>query len=148
MSDLDIVEIPADVKDNSPHSIRIQWRSVRDAWPDEIDSGKRSLSTFGYTLYEWDDVDADGIRVTMHRFVSQTGDTVDLFATYYYTRVKCTDCEYSYATRYIAVTDSDGITHRAAPFCDEHGRVVKRITNQQAGFSWHESEPLLIGQHD
>lgn len=147
MSDLDIVEIPADVKDNSPHSIRIQWRSVRDAWPDEIDSGKRSLSTFGYTLYEWDDVDADGIRVTMHRFVSQTGDTVDLFATYYYTRVACADCRHSYAEYYQRIT-TDTDTSEAVPRCGTHADMFRRSLRGVFGVTLHESEYLRIGQHD
>ncbi len=141
------VEIPADVRDNSTHSIRIQWRSNRDARPDEIESGRRYLKTFGYTLYEWEDADKDGTRVTLHRFVNREGHTVDLFATYYYTRVACTDCDSSYASVYLQVTDSHGITHPAAPFCGTHADVVRAITRRQLGYSLTESEPLRIGQH-
>lgn len=142
------VEIPADVKDNSTHTVRVQWRNVRDAHSGEVESAIVHLDTFGYTMHQWDDEDRDGARVTLTRFVNRTGQTVDLYATYYFTRVACTDCEYSYASSYIAVTDADGVTHPAAPFCGTHGDVVKRITDRQPGYSWTESEYLIVGQHD
>lgn len=100
------------------------------------------------THYTWRDVNPDGQYCRFDMIVDADSDVVNLFHTEYWTRVACTDCEYSYATRYIAVTDADGVTHPAAPFCDEHGRAVKRITDRQPGYSWAESEYLLVGEHD
>jgi hypothetical protein len=148
MTDTLTVEIPADVKDNSRTAVRVQWRSVRPVKLVEIEQDKGYAHLYGYTVHEWDDEDRDGNRVTLTRFINRSGITVNLYATYYFTRVACTDCEHSYATRYIAVTDADGDTHPAAPFCDEHGHVVKRITDRQPGWSWAESAELSIGQHD
>jgi hypothetical protein len=147
MTDTVAVEIPADVKDNNTTSIRVQWRSTRPVERDEIETGRKYRALFGYGLYEWDDVDRDGKRVTLHRFVNKDGQTVDLYATYYFTRVACTDCVYSYATSYIAVTDADGVTHPATPLCDWHGSAVRRMA-ERSGYTWSQSEPLEIGQHD
>lgn len=123
--------------------------------PSYRDTTIRYADTFGYRHYQWTDVNQGnsagwgaGQRTRFDMLVKADGTVVHLFHTEYWTRVACTDCEYSYATRYIAVTDADGVTHPAAPFCDEHGRVVKRITEAQRGYSWTESEHLLIGQHD
>lgn len=142
-----IVEIPADVKDNSTHSIRIQWRSTRDASPHEVGSGRRHLATFGYTLYEWDDTDRDGTRVTLHRFVNREGHTVDLFATYYFTRTACAECEYSYASVYQVIQTEDGMSD-AVPRCDEHADRFRRAIAGEPGVILHESERLRIGEHD
>lgn len=147
MTETRTVEIPADVKGNSTHTIRVQWGGTRDARPDEVESGKRFLDLFGYTLYEWDDIDQTGTRVTLHRFVNREGQTVDLFATYHFTRVKCTDCEHHWATSYLQVTDRDGNVHPAAPFCDYHGEAVKKTSERLRGQSIAESERLHIGQH-
>jgi len=142
------VEIPADVKDNSTHSIRIQWRGTRDAQPDEIESGRRYLATFGYTLYEWDDTDAAGTRVTLHRFVNREGQTVDLFATYYFTRVPCILHDADYADFYASVTDGEtGETTTVAPYCDEC-MIQMRRSSRDNGDTVNESERLVIGQHD
>jgi hypothetical protein len=138
------VEIPADVKDNSPHTVRVQWRNVRDAKPDEVESGRRYLNTFGYTLYEWDDVDRDGTRVTLHRFVNREGRTVDLYATYYFTRVACHtgDWCYSYASHYILLLkDGEPTTDGPLPYCEDHQRFHPSLTVRR-------SERLVIGQHD
>lgn len=140
------VEIPADVLHNSPHSIRIQWCGTRDAQPDEITSAKRHLKTFGYTLYEWDDVDQDGTRVTLHRFVDRGGHTVDLFATYYYTRVKCADCEYHWAQYYVSVDVPHG-DGSAFPQCGEHAADVRRYQRRNPDAQVAFSEPLNPGQH-
>lgn len=141
------VEIPTDVKDNNTHSIRIQWRGTRDAKPDEIESGRRYLATFGYALYEWEDVDKNGTRVTLHRFVNREGHTVDLFATYYFTRVAClSDCA-GYAERYASITDQDGVTTIASPYCGECLYQLRRSASR-SGMTLNLSEPLIIGQHE
>lgn len=141
------VEIPADVRDNNTHTIRIQWRNNRDAYPDEIESARRYLDTFGYTLYEWDDTDGDDRRVTLHRFVNRHGHTVDLFATYYFTRVACCTHDAHYAERYASVTDQGGVTTIAQPYCGECMYQLRRSA-RASGMTVNESEPLLIGQHD
>lgn len=146
-----VVKIPADIKDNSTHIVRIQWRSTRAAHPDEIESGRRCLATFDYTLYEWDDVDRTGARVTLHRFVNREGFTVDLFATYYCTRVKCADCEWSWSSVFQVVRSiGPGSTHEdsvAVPRCDYHADVMRRNCVGLASVQLLESEPLAIGQH-
>ena len=147
MSETVIVEIPTDVKDNSSHTVRFQWRGVVTEELTDHDL-KLARTTYGYTVYRWDDEAPDGQRVTLTRMDDAEGRNVWFYGTYYYTRVACTDCEHRYAQSYIAVTDWDGVTHPAAPFCGTHGDVVKRITDKQRGHSWHESEPLRIGQHD
>lgn len=147
------VEIPTDVKDNNTHSIRIQWRGTRDAKPDEIESGRRYLATFGYALYEWEDVDKNGTRVTLHRFVNREGHTVDLFATYYFTRVACGRGEWcaSYATNYAVITE-DGQASDPEPLCDTHlgmeYRRAARAEREEIKIDITVSEPLRIGQHD
>lgn len=146
------VKIPADIKDNSTYVVRIQWRGTRAAQPDEIESGRWYLATFGYTLYEWDDVDRTGARVTLHRFVNHEGQTVDLFATYYCTRVKCADCELYWSSVFQVVRSiGPGGTHEdsvAVPRCDYHADVMRRNCAGLASIRLLESEPLTIGQHD
>lgn len=148
MTDTLSVEIPADIKDNSPHTVRIQWRNVRDAEPTELSSARTFAPSFGYTIYEWEDTDKDGTRVTLFRVMNKEGLTVDLFATYYFTRVACTYCDSSWAVVYLQVTDADGIPHPAAPFCGTHADVVRAITRHSPGYSVAQSEYLRIGQHD
>lgn len=142
-----VVEIPADVKDNSMHTVRVQWRGVRDARPDEVESGRRYLDTFGYTLYEWDDVDRDGTRVTLHRFVNRDGQTVDLYATYYYTRVKCDRCDHSYASRFVKQV-GEGWEAGPYPLCDNDLYMARRVNSREPSVTLLVSEPLIIGQHD
>lgn len=153
MGDTMTVEIPADVKDNSQHHIRIQWRNVRDATEDEILSGKHYLTSFGYTLHQWDDEDKNGTRVTLHRFVNREGQTVDLYATYYYTRVACNRCDTSYASAYVVI-ELDGVPERSKPepLCGNHHSIeqvrVNRARREGVNVLLYRSEWLNIGQHD
>lgn len=147
MSDTLAVEIPADVKDNNHHTVRFQWRGVVDETLTAQDL-VRARTTFGYVVDQWEDVDKQGQRVTLTRMDKRDGKNVWFYGTYHFTRVACTDCESSYAQVYLSVTDSDGVTHPAAPFCDTHADVVRKITRHQRGYSIAESEPLRIGQHD
>lgn len=142
------VHIPVDVKNNSPFHECIQWRNTRPAtWP-EIESAVQFAPTFRYTLHDWTDTDRSGRTVRLLRVVRSDGQTVDLFATYYATRVKCTDCEHHYASSYIQVTDQDGNTSSALPYCDYDGSRVLQYNRSIPGYRVHQSEPLLIGQHD
>lgn len=141
-----IIEIPSDIKDNNTHTVRIQWRSVRDARPDEIETGKRYLNTFGYTLHEWDDVDKHGTRVTLTRFMNREGRTVDLYATYYFTRVACATHDAHYAVHFASVTDEDGCTTIAAPYCDWCVTSLRRSA-RDTGMTLNLSETMRIGQH-
>jgi len=151
------VTIPATVRDNSETVTDYAFRRdmAQSTWPyhtpvtRELEIRRVSMfSTLRLTHYTWHDVNPDGQHCRFDMIVDVGGTVVNLYHTEYWTRVACTDCEYSYADRYIAVTDADGVTHPAAPFCGEHGHVVKRITDRQPGYSWAESERLLVGQHD
>jgi hypothetical protein len=141
------VAIPADVKDNSTHTVEIRWRDNVPVSAESLDRDRQYANIYGYTWHDWDDIDRDGRRVTLHRVVNKIGHTVALYETSYYTRVKCTDCDNYWAQHYIAVTDADGVTHPAAPFCGTHGDVVKKIADRTPGHTWTQSEPLRIGQH-
>lgn len=149
MTDTPTVEIPADVKDNNTRTVRVQWRSVRDENPGELESAYKWAPTFGYTVYRWDDTDKDGKRVTLSRFVNRDEQTVYLFATYYFTRVACGrgDWCYSYATYYTVVVDADGKASDTVPYCDEHVHQMRRNI-ADLPLNLHLSEPLIIGQHD
>lgn len=140
------VEIPADVKDNNTHTVRVQWTSTRPALPDEIELGRKYLRSFGRRVYEWDDVDRAGNRVTLTRFVRQDGQTIDLFETSYFTRVAClSDCA-GYAQRYASVTDQDGVVTIASPYCGDC-MISLRKSARGSGMTLNLSEPLRIGQH-
>lgn len=147
MTDTLTVEIPADVKGNSRTHVRIQWRNTRAASAEELESARKYAPTFRYTIHEWDDVDKDGTRVTLMRISRADGATVDLFATYYFTRVACATggCCYSYADHYaLVVKDGETTTDGPLPYCEEHLRYIER----EGGLTVHRSEPLIIGQHD
>lgn len=141
------VEIPADVLDNSPAYIRIQWRSTRTATRNEWESALKYAPTFRYTTYEWDDVDLNGTRIRLLRIVRHDGQTVDLFGTYFFTRVACAECEYRYAQVYQVVRNQDG-TSEAVPRCGTHADMFRRMVSREPGTELFESEPLRIGQHD
>lgn len=147
----------APVRDNSTHSIRVQWRNTRDAAPGEIASAIEYAPAFGYTVYQWEDTDKDGTRVTLTRAVNSNGRTVDLYATYYFTRVPCTayarsgghpyTCP-SWASAYIGLTlDTDG-TEEVIAACGMHTRDVERAYIRDADWTIRRiGEPLLIGRH-
>lgn len=142
------VEIPADVKDNSRDVLRIQWRNTRriSAWM--LDTTIRDACEWlSYPVYVWEDTDRDGNRVTLTRIVSLGGYTVDLFATYYYTRVACVhDCS-GYAQRYVITVGADGVTRsEPTPLCGWHLDSIRRSARRMGGIVL-ESEPLVIGQH-
>lgn len=154
-----VVEIPADVRDNSETVTDYAFSRHRSpdrgvVTPDYRDRTIGHADLFGYTLYSWHDVNQGnkqgwgaGQRCRFDMLVNAVGKVVHLFHTEYWTRVGCIDCEYSYAGSYIRVTYKDGSTGPVAPFCDEHGLMYKREA-ERLGHTWTESDPLLIGQHD
>jgi hypothetical protein len=151
MADTLTVEIPADVLDNTSRTVQVRWRDTLDIDAEQLARTRKYAYLFGYTWTSWDDFDRDGERVTLHRVTDQTGCTVELYETSYYTRVACTDCEYycaySWAEAFYQVTDADGIAHPAAPFCGTHGHAVERIASREPGYSVARSAWLRIGQH-
>lgn len=147
MADTLTVEIPADVLDNTPRTVQVRWRDTLDIDAEQLARTRKYAYLFGYTWASWDDFDRNGERVTLHRVTDRDGHTVELYETSYYTRVACTDCEYSWAVAFYQVTDADGITHPAAPFCGTHGDVVERIARREPGCSVARSAWLRIGQH-
>jgi len=153
----DTVEIPEDVRDNS--ETVTDYAFMRHLSPGrgvvgptgrdyELRTTREYLNRM-YATYSWSDVNPDGQRCRFDMIVNRkSGMVAHLFHTEYWTRVKCTDCEYHWAISYLQVTDWDGNTHPAAPFCEYHGANVKRINASLPGYRIAESAPLLIGQHD
>lgn len=157
MSDTLTAEIPADVKDNSEKVTDYAFMRHRSPLrfyhtPAERDRQlhiARTIPALNRTVYTYEyEAPETGQRCRIDKIVDKHGTVVNLFHTEYFTRVACTDCTHYYAASYIAVTDADGVTHPAAPFCAAHGAVVKKIAKRQRGCSYTESEPLRIGQHD
>lgn len=157
MTDTITVEIPANVKDNSPRTVRVQWRS---SVADELTEQDLRLAreVFGYTVYVWDDVDRDGNRVTLTRMDKADGRNVWMYETSYFTRVACHMGEWcpSYATYYVRQDDPREPVEEAQPYCDTH---TAEIIGQPLNLREHSyitedgdlillSERLRIGQHD
>jgi hypothetical protein len=135
------------IMDNNTHTVRVQWTTTRDATPDELESALKYAPTFRYTVHQWDDTDRDGIRVTLSRFINRQGQTVDLFATYYFTRVPCVDCEFPWAEFYTTITDDESGVPSVAARCGAHTADFVREYHNTPGFTITLSEPLRIGQH-
>lgn len=151
------VEIPADVKDNSEtvtdyafmrHRALPDWPYHTVATRDREIMRVTVFPGLDLTHYSWLDVNPNDQRCRFDMIVNRHGQVVNLFHTEYWTRVKCTDCKYHYAASFLQVTDWDGNTHPAAPYCEYHGGVVKKINASLPGYKIAESERLLIGQHD
>ena len=121
------VEIPADVRDNSPHTVRFQWRGVVTEKLTDRDL-ELARTTFKYTVYQWDDVAPDGQRVTLTRMDDAEGHNVWFYGTYHFTRVACAEGEGcgSYATRYVSVTEN-GKTSGARPVCNMHLSHLRKM---------------------
>jgi len=146
-----VVEIPADVKDNSEAVTEYAFMSHRAP-----DKGKRTPvdrdntiidhGLFGYVWHEWRDVNPDGQRCRFDMFVREDGTVTHLLHTEYFTRTACAECEYSYAGVYQVIQTEDGMSD-AVPRCDQHADRFRRALTGEA-VTLHESEPLLIGQHD
>ena len=148
MTTTDTVEIPADVRDNSRDVLRIQWRNTRRITEQGLrDTIRDACEIFGHAVYVWEDTDKDGNRVTLTRIVGRvTGLTFELFATYYYTRVACAECEYSWAQYYMTVTTPDGTSEPVAR-CGDHTRTFMNASRGIPGLTVNLSDPLRIGQH-
>lgn len=132
--------------DNNTHTVQVRWRDTIPVTPGTLEDDKQYADIFGYTWYEWDDIDRDDRRVTLTRVVARGGHTVELYETSYFTRVKCADCEYSYADRYQVVTTPDATSQPVAR-CSEHAHRFRRSTFDLPGVTVHDSAYLRIGQH-
>lgn len=144
MSDTLTVEIPADVKDNSPHTVRFQWRGVVD---DTLNAYDLDLArnVFKYDVYIWEDTAPDGQRVTMTR-MDKDGKNQWLYGTYHFTRVACkTGCA-GYAQAYVMYDNGVG-NPSVKPYCGDCLCTLRKVA-QHEGATLTESEPLRIGQHD
>lgn len=132
--------------DNNTHTVQVRWRDTIPVTPGTLEDDKQYADIFGYTWYEWDDIDRDDRRVTLTRVVARGGHTVELYETSYFTRVPCDRCEHSWAERYI-VTTGDGWTTDPVPLCGNDLAMARRATRHD-GTTLTESAPLRIGQHD
>lgn len=138
------VEIPADVKDNSGYTVVVRWRSTA---PQDLTERDLALArdTFGYTVYQWDDINKAGDRVTLTR-MDKDDRQVWLYETSYFTRVACADCEVRWAVVYQQIT-VDGLLSEAVPRCGTHADFFIRGLRGLSDVTLHESEPLNIGKH-
>ena len=156
------VEIPAEVRDNSEAVTDYAFMRHRSPGRGKVSKYDRGATialcetfpSLGYTHYQWHDVNQGdrlgrgaGQRCRFDMIVNQTGHVVYLFHTEYFTRTECAECAYSYASVYQTITDDDGGLLGPVPRCDEHARIFRRVAAGE-GVTVHESEPLLIGQHD
>lgn len=141
------VEIPADVKDNSTHTVQVRWRDTIAAELDKWDI-EQAVTTFGYTVHRWDDVDRDGNRVTITRMDRADGRNVWLYETSYFTRVPCVTCDTSWASVYQTITNPAGESAGPVARCDMHAEDFRRAIRGVDTITLHESERLRIGQHD
>lgn len=146
-----IIEIPADVKDNSLHVVRITSRDERAKegnWPASrsLDDYRARADFYSYTTHEGDTIDRDGNRVTLTWFADTLGQHVWLYETSYFTRVPCPDHDAYYAQHYVSITDQDGVTTIARPCCGDCTASLRRSA-RDADMTLNLSEPLRIGQH-
>lgn len=151
MIDQDIVEIPADVRDNSPRVVRVVSNGERlsegvTMSGPMLDHYRAKTSLYSYTMHEWDDVNPAGHRVTYTWFADRYGALVWVYETEYFTRVKCAECEHRYAQRYVITVGQDGRRSDPTPLCGTHVDVTRRAANRMGG-TFLLSEPLRIGQH-
>ncbi len=145
------IEIPADVRDNS--------ETVTDyAFMGHLAPGKGVVSPldretdvnnaafFGYKVYTWRDINPDGQRCAFTLIATWGGAVRHLFHTEYFTRVPCITHDTHYARAYASITDYDGVTTIASPYCDECLSSLRRSA-KAADMVFNESERLLTGQH-
>lgn len=153
------VEIPLNVRDNSETVTDYAFMGHRA--PDrgvrmtaERNRAILHADTFRYARYQWYDVNQGdrqgrdaGHRCRFDMVVNEEGTTTHLFHTEYFTRVAClSDCA-GYAQHYASITDQDGVTTDASPYCGDCLYAL-RTSARHSFMTVNESEPLLIGQHD
>lgn len=141
------VKIPADVLHNSPHTVRIVSNGTRALFGDELNNTRQNTQLFGYTMYEWDETSKDGDRITLTWFADSAGRAVWLYETTYYTRVKCEQCEYHWASVYQMITTTSDIVTVPVARCDEDAREFRRSMGHEPHATLHESERLNPGRH-
>jgi hypothetical protein len=151
-----VVEIPLSVRDNS--EAVTDYAFMRHMSPgrgivDPVTRDQqlriyREYISHAYTRFAWSGTNPDGQRCRFDMVVSNdNGAVVALFHTEYFTRVAClSDCA-GYAQAYASVTDQDGVTTVASPYCGECLHHLRRSADD-SGMTLNLSEPLLIGQHD
>ena len=156
MTDTITVGIPADVRDNNTHTVRVTSNGTRHregtrSAAEHVEWYRRKADTFGYSVYEFDTTDRDDNRVTLTWFASADGEAVWLYETSYYTRVDCAHCVYHWAQAYVTV-EQDGQMTDPEPLCGDHIVMEEiRISNaRRAGVEarLYRSEWLRIGQHE
>jgi hypothetical protein len=154
-----LVEIPADVRDNS--ATVTDYAFMRHLSPDRgvrTPSGRdyelkvvREHLGHMYEVFAWSDVNPDGQRCRFDMVVRKDSGTVAyLFHTEYFTRTACAEGHYchSYASVYQVIATGDAEPGPAVPRCDEHAGWFRRACTGEPGLVLMESERLLIGQHD
>jgi len=148
-----IIEIPADVRDNSETVTdyafmghRARDRGVRS--PAARDDALEWASFFRYAVHTWQTVNPrSGQRCRFDMLTKHDGTMVHLFHTEYFTRVACLTHDASYASRYVSIVDQDGVATVTSPYC---GMCVAHLhrSAQDSGMTVRQSEPLYTGQHD
>lgn len=156
MTDTITVDIPADVRDNNTHTVRVVSNGTRQTEGGQsaatrLADYKKMQELFGYAVHEFDAEDRDGRRVTLTWFADTQGQLVWLFETSYYTRVECARCAYHWAQAYVVI-EQDGESTDPEPLCGDHIDMTRkrvRHARDDAGIelTMHCSEPLRIGQH-
>lgn len=156
-----VVEIPADVRDTSQTVTDYAYmghlshnKGMRS--PAERDTDIRYADLYGYTRYQWYDVNQghqDGRgpgqqRCRFDMLVKDDGTVTHLFHTEYFTRVACPTHNTRYAACYASVTNHEtGVTTLPRPYCDDCMKHLDRSA-RDSGMTVNRSEPLIIGQHD
>lgn len=157
---VDIVgDAPATILDNSETVTDYAFMGHRRPNGGVVEPGYRDTTiryakTFGYTHYQWTDVNQGnsagggaGQRTRFDMLVKADGTVTHLFHTEYFTRVACATGGFchSYASHYaVVVKDGKPTTDGPLPYCDEHLSMIER----EAERSVARSERLFIGQHD
>jgi hypothetical protein len=157
MTDTITVEIPADVKDNNTHTVRVVSNGVRSeeggmSAAEQLSYYTANHKSLGYTMSELFTTD-NGQRVTTTEFFSRPlGKVVYTFETRYYTRVDCARCVYHWAQAYVVV-EQDGVTTDPEPLCGDHISLeetrINRVRRDVGTDTYlHRSEYLRIGKHE
>lgn len=142
------VEIPADDKDNSRDVHVIGWHSARRITEETLADDLRWADHFRYTVHTWDDVDRDGHRVTLVRFITQEGGTRELYEVSYFTRVACSvDASCPSWSHVYVVHEYDGVCGDPKPMCSTHLAIDRSAARHDPLLTLHVSESLRVGQH-
>lgn len=149
-----IIPIPLAVVDNSQKVTDYAFMRYRSpgrgiVTAEERDRDIQAVDRWlrGYSHYQWFDTNPDDQRCRFDMITDPDGKVTHLFHTEYFTRVGCVTHEAHYADAYASVTDENGVTTLAQPYCDECVHHLRRSA-EESGMTLNLSETLLIGQHD